>query len=84
MPEPSADDRRAVRIAVRLPDGSRLQRRFAPESRLQIVYDFVDSQKELKDYDLVTSHPRQVYSDRAQTLQQAGLQGQSLLFVEEH
>jgi len=83
-PEPSADDRRAVRIAVRLPDGSRLQRRFAPESQLQAVYDFVDSQKELKEYDLVASHPRQVYANRDQTLTQAGLQGQSLLSVEEH
>jgi len=83
-PEPPSDDRRAVRIAIRLPDGSRLQRRFSPESRVEAIYDFVDSQRVLSEYDLVSSHPRQIYNDRTLTLSSVGLVGQSSLFVEEH
>jgi hypothetical protein len=38
---------------------------------------------EVEDYDLITNFPRQVFSDKNMTLQQAGLCPQAALFVQE-
>lgn len=45
LAEPPADEKNVVRIAIRLPDGSRLQRRFSSSWKLQTIYDFVESQR---------------------------------------
>jgi FAS-associated factor 2 len=41
-PEPSADVKDVVRISLRMPDGDRLVRKFAPDSGIEELYAFVE------------------------------------------
>jgi len=72
-------------IVIRLPDGVRLSRRFYRTDHLQAVYDFVDVQTNmlLPDYHLVSSYPRQVFSNHAVTLEEAKLFPQAVLLIQE-
>eukprot|EP01118_Nematostelium_gracile_P001132 TRINITY_DN11162_c0_g1_i1.p1 TRINITY_DN11162_c0_g1~~TRINITY_DN11162_c0_g1_i1.p1 ORF type:complete len:436 (-),score=95.99 TRINITY_DN11162_c0_g1_i1:42-1214(-) len=78
------------RIQIRMSDGSRLQRMFAPSDPLRALFDYVGVKRaELgeseQDFDLVSNFPRQIFSsDRYHlTLEQAGLCPQASLFVQE-
>ncbi|KAF2395972.1 hypothetical protein EJ06DRAFT_540162 [Trichodelitschia bisporula] len=42
VPEPAQDDKEAVRISIRLPDGKRVVRRFGPRLGLEELYAFVE------------------------------------------
>lgn len=46
-PEPAADVKDAARISLRLPDGSRVIRRFNPACPLEELYAFADCQEQL-------------------------------------
>jgi len=83
-PEPELSDG-VSQLVIRLTDGSRLQRRFKKTDTLGNVFDFVDSSAHeiTGDYDLVTNFPRRVFSERAVTLEQAGLYPHGALFVQE-
>jgi FAS-associated factor 2 len=48
-PEPAADDKTAVRVSVRMPDGERLIRRFDGELDVEEIYAFVDCWDILRD-----------------------------------
>ena len=84
-------------IAVRMPDGSRLARRFNHQNQLQSVFDWVDIEGagsgvvQLNGYALVTRMPRRVFraaglsscSGRGfATLAEAGIEADTTLFVE--
>lgn len=72
-------------MVVRLPDGTRAQRRFRPSSPLSAVYRFVDAQQALgfHSYRLVASYPKKAHGRSEVTLEEAGLHPQAVLFLEE-
>ncbi|KAG8463673.1 hypothetical protein KFE25_003946 [Diacronema lutheri] len=83
--EPPAGAPGVTRVAVRLPDGRRLDRRWRKEDILQHVVDWVES-AELDNYEvcLATHYPRRVFdrAEYASSLEAAGLHPQAVLFVE--
>eukprot|EP01102_Stenamoeba_stenopodia_P017547 TRINITY_DN630_c0_g2_i1.p1 TRINITY_DN630_c0_g2~~TRINITY_DN630_c0_g2_i1.p1 ORF type:complete len:383 (-),score=70.10 TRINITY_DN630_c0_g2_i1:48-1196(-) len=81
-PEPAQGQ--GVQLVVRMPNGSRLSRRFNPTDLVQSVYDYVDShQEEIESdsYELVMSYPRKVFSDKTLKLQDVDASKQILLLV---
>jgi len=83
-PEPASGDG-IVQLVVRLPDGKRLQRRFASgATSVEQLFDWVASHSVplTTDFLLVTSHPRRVYVRSQQTLAGAGLEQAAALLVE--
>jgi hypothetical protein len=84
--EPAASAPGVARIAVRLPDGRRLDRRWAAGSTLQLVVDWVEAtDSDSYDVTLVSHFPRREFSraEHGLTLEEAGLTPQALLFVRE-
>lgn len=86
-PEPREGESKVCNVAIRLPDGSRLTRKFRQSDTLQALYDFVDVNEvaglEIGGYDLVSNYPRKVHTDTGSTLEAAGLGSQCLLFVQQ-
>jgi len=84
-----AEGANATRVAIRMPDGQRLQRRFGKECTLQHVVDFVESSDpdiyDGADFDLVSNYPRRVFgaAEREATLEELGLHPQAMLFTKE-
>ena len=85
--EPAADTPGVCKIAVKLPDGSRKDRRFLSEDTVNDVFNFVDTLEGLGEkYSLVSNFPRRVYSrveDAAVTLAEGGLHPQAMLMYRE-
>ena len=85
--EPAADAPGVCKVAVRLPDGSRKERRFLSRDTVSDVYNFVDTIEGLgENYSLVSNFPRRVYSrvqDGAVTLADGGLHPQAMLMYRE-
>ena len=85
-PEAGAED--VIDVAIRLPDGRRVRRRFAKSHPLQAIFSFLVSAEHLEagTYRLVSQFPRRSFENMAEgapTLEQAGLnQKQEALFVE--
>ncbi|MEW5318592.1 MAG: hypothetical protein WDW38_009805 [Sanguina aurantia] len=71
-----------VELAVRLPNGSRVSRRFHTHDRCSSVYDFIALEHGLTSHVLSTQFPRKDLSDDETTLQEAGITSRSLLNVE--
>eukprot|EP00958_Prasinococcus_capsulatus_P006369 scaffold603_cov404-Prasinococcus_capsulatus_cf.AAC.43 len=74
------------KIAIRMIDGSRQDRRFNGTDTVRQVYDFVDSLGvPFQKYTLATNFPRKVLTDEicSQTLEEAGLSPQALLFIKQ-
>lgn len=86
LPSEPREGERAYTIAIRLPDGSRLTRRFRVSDTIRSIYDFVDVNEpaglELGSYHLVTNYPRQAHPENDVTIEEAGLEAQALLFVQ--
>ena len=85
--EPSADGEKPVtRLLIKMPDGSRIQRRFLTEDKIRAVYDYVDSLESNTcfDYKLVTNFPRRVFDEStfSLTLKEADLVPQAALFLQ--
>ncbi|KAL6550015.1 Plant UBX domain-containing protein 10 [Orobanche minor] len=75
-----------TQVLVRFPSGVRKERRFHCTSRIQSLYDYVDSLGclEVNGYSLVSNFPRTVYGQDklSSSLKEAGLHPQASLFVE--
>ena len=74
-------------VSVRLPDGSRTQRRFVNSWKVGTLFDFVDTAPSVPalHYSLVSNFPRRVFTrdgDEELTLEEAGLHPQAVLFVQ--
>lgn len=92
VPEPPAGAEGAVAVLARLPDGSRLQRRFAPTDSVRSLYDWVHVARADQNgaaeaspaFRLVSNMPRRVHADDpGVTLEAAGLATrQCAVFVE--
>jgi hypothetical protein len=86
--EPAAGGDDVVDIAVKLPDGRRVRRRFCKSHPLQSVFNFLVSAEHLAPgtYRLMSQFPRRAFEDHAPgapTLEEAGLtQKQEALFVD--
>lgn len=60
-PEPDPNDPSVLRILIKLPDGSRLERRFSPNDSISLLYQFVYSQDSAPlNFQIVTNFPRKV------------------------
>ncbi|CAL0318331.1 unnamed protein product [Lupinus luteus] len=85
--EPPSDDKNAITIVVRMPDGSRRERRFLKTDKLRLLFDFIDISGAVKPgtYRVVKSYPRRAYgtNDNSSTLNEVGLSSKNeALFLE--
>lgn len=85
--EPAADDENAVTLLVRMPNGSRLSRRFRKSDKLKLLFDFIDVGRmvETGTYRVVRSYPRHAFTadNSLLTLRELGLTNkQEALFLE--
>ncbi|KAM2729155.1 hypothetical protein EV1_000579 [Malus domestica] len=85
--EPAIDDQNAVTLLVRMPNGTRLSRRFNKSDKLQVLFDFIDVGREVKPgtYRVVRSYPRRAFTvgDSILSLSELGLTNkQEALFLE--
>lgn len=73
-PVPPLDCKEKItELAVRLPTGARLQRRFLASDTVGNVYDFIQSEVEEMigvDFELMTAFPKKSYTDREATLEE--------------
>lgn len=83
--EPSGEEA-GFNVIIRMPDGSRLSRRFRPSDPLQAVFDFLDitvSGIKPRSYNLATSYPRKVLTDgTSSTMEETGLKVDTVLMFE--
>ncbi|XP_024174684.1 plant UBX domain-containing protein 9 isoform X3 [Rosa chinensis] len=85
--EPAPDDENAVTLLVRMPNGSRLSRRFRKSDKLQLLFDFIDVGRVVEPgtYRVVRSYPRHAFTanNSLLTLRELGLTNkQEALFLE--
>ena len=84
--EPGEDEDGVSKLAIRLPDGSRAERRFYSSDRISDVYNFVDTLDELdiNAYSLVSNFPRKTFTRDGEdlTLLEAGVHPNGALFVQ--
>ena len=86
--EPASDDPSGLSLAIRLPNGTRLKRRFSKTDALSSVFDYVEIEchPELRNggYRLATNFPRKVLSpsEASTSLEKLGFSTQEALFVE--
>jgi len=80
-PEP-AEGPETAQIVFRLPDGSKLTRRFLKQSAVSSLFLFLDSEeRQLSAYELVTSFPSHSLSVQDRSLELEGLWPRALLHV---
>ncbi|EFA80158.1 5-aminolevulinate synthase [Heterostelium album PN500] len=74
-----------TRLAIRLVDGSRVQRNFNQTDTIQVVLDFVDTKIEesIDNFILSTNYPKRQLTELHQTLSEAGLVPDGSLFLSE-
>jgi len=85
-PEPKKEETVGVcSFAIRLPNGERMNRRFYNYNTVQDVIDFVATRPnmEAKEFQLVTTIPRVVYSNPTLTIADAGIVSNMVLTTEE-
>ena len=87
-PEPTADDETVTKVSMRLPNGTRLIRKFKAEDPVQALADFIEAQDLApipieSEVDIVNTYPRKILSDYSQTLKDAGLYPNGAIIIEE-
>jgi hypothetical protein len=86
--EPAAGEEGVVDVAIKMPDGRRVRRRFFKTHPLQAIFSFLVSLEHLEagTFRLAAQYPRRLFENHAEgapTLEAAGLtQKQEQLFVE--
>lgn len=80
--EPSSGE--ILSLAFRLPNGKRLQRKFAADNSVQVLYDFIDTHpdnpnKKFDPYTLSSNFPKQSFPPSNISLQNAGIPNHSVL-----
>ncbi|CAH1247601.1 FAF2 [Branchiostoma lanceolatum] len=89
--EPDDDDPEATKIILKLPNGTRLERRFLMSHSLEDVYHFAFCHKDAPDeFQIVTNFPRRVLpcqgteeAPEVITIKEAGLGKSEVLFVQD-
>ncbi|XP_005993440.1 FAS-associated factor 2 [Latimeria chalumnae] len=90
-PEPLPDHPDSVKIIFKLPNDSRVERRFLFTQSLTVIYDFLFSLKETPEkFQIVANFPRRVLpclptaeQPNPPTLQESGLSRSEVLFVQD-
>ena len=84
LPQEPHGDELKILLAVKLPDGRRMQRNFNPSDTLQTVLNFaaVSASLDLTGCDLVCSMPMQVFHNKGMTIKESGLKNRTMLHVE--
>uniref|UniRef100_A0A673JKX4 FAS-associated factor 2 n=1 Tax=Sinocyclocheilus rhinocerous TaxID=307959 RepID=A0A673JKX4_9TELE len=90
-PEPPLDDPDSVKIVFKLPNDTRVERRFLFSQSLTVIHDFLFSLKETPEkFQIVTNFPRRVLPclpteerPNPPTLMEAGLSRSEVLFVQD-
>ena len=82
--EPSETEERLL-LAIKLPDGQRIQRFFRPSDQLNSVLHFAEnsSLSDFSEYDLVCNVPKVVFYDLTQCIQDTELKDRTVLYLEE-
>ncbi|EDV22401.1 uncharacterized protein TRIADDRAFT_58970 [Trichoplax adhaerens] len=87
--EPTVDDPNAVRIIIKFPSGSRLERRFSTKDTLETLYDYIHKSDEVPmEFVIVTNFPRKTLtydpdSTNIPTLEELGITRPSMLFIQD-
>jgi len=83
--EPADSEPDVTAIAIRLLDGSKIQRKFRGSEKLQDVLDFVDTwiEQDIGKFELVSNFPSRNYPDLSATLKDLNLCPQAVLFLKE-
>ena len=84
--EPSADDHNCVTLAIKLPDGTRFEKRFRHTDLISDIIHAAQhySTKPLPDCELFTNDvPKKLLTDYSITLQEAGLSVRTMLILSE-
>jgi hypothetical protein len=70
--EPAENEPNVILLIFRVPDGSRIQRRFYNNTKVQLLYDFIDTQDIKFDnhpvYDLIQPNPFVSVTDKEKTI----------------
>ena len=86
LPAEPTGDEAGINIMVRMPDGSRMSRRFRGSDHLQAIFDFLDLNVpgiKPRTYSLATSYPRKLFSDGSSlTMEGAGITADTALMFE--
>ncbi|KAJ3033770.1 FAS-associated factor 2 [Rhizophlyctis rosea] len=87
-PEPDATEPELAKLAIRLPSGERLARRFRAADLVQLLYDFIEthdlSPLDLEaEFEVVNTYPRKVIRDMGKSLREVGLSPSASVIVEE-
>mmetsp|Transcript_8297 Transcript_8297/g.14968 ORF Transcript_8297/g.14968 Transcript_8297/m.14968 type:complete len:379 (-) Transcript_8297:121-1257(-) len=83
LPDEPADGAGVLLLGMRLPDGSRLTRRFSSTEPVQDVIDFLHNHGlEMSKHELATAYPRRVLADTSLTLAEVKLSNKETLCVE--
>ena len=90
--EPAIGTKNSVALAIRLPDGKQITRRFMESDMMQSVFDFVATQDlysagnnkaPITNWEIVTNYPKRTLTNPNETLLQADIKGRAVLFVQE-
>jgi len=87
-PEPEEGARDVSKICVRLPSGSRAERRFDVHNKLEDVFNWLDVQHNINlsptgRFVLISTLPKREYKEGSKSLQELGLVGNSLLTIQD-
>jgi FAS-associated factor 2 len=77
---PEAEGADAVFVSFRLPNGTKIERRFFKGRTVQVLYDFLEIQ-DLADVEILFGFPAVILTDKSLTLEDAGLYPKALVIV---
>lgn len=83
-PEPGSGEKSVI-LAVKLPSGERLQRRFRPSDRLQLILRFAGASSpscSVNGCELVCLEPKAVFSNMQKTIEQCKIPDKTLLYIQ--
>ncbi|XP_077990625.1 FAS-associated factor 2-A-like [Glandiceps talaboti] len=87
--EPDCDDPDIIKLVLKFPNGTRIERRFLHSNSVQVLYDYVFCNENApEEFQIVTNFPRKVLKceendERALSLSDAGLGKTEMLFVQD-
>lgn len=79
-PEPELTDPNSAFVSFRLPNGSKIERRFPKMRNVQLLYEFLEV-NEYFDVEILFGFPSAVLVNRQQSLDEAGLYPKALVIV---
>ena len=85
LPSEPVEGEERLLLAIKLPDGQRIQRFFRPSDQLVSLLHFAENSSLLdySDYDLACNVPKVVFYDLTQRIQDTELKDRTVLYLEE-